>query len=280
MAETILHDQIERVAKTLPVALAALYVAGFIIVAFRLARYGASSLELFRIQYVAAGFWFGIASSLFLLLSAAMRPVVGQYLFQTVKYTFKRKFLQGNEEIDLLGALTTNCFLVLLLAGISFISKEIRNQLGESHQTPPLVEFALAVASIDVFLRAWLLFKSKQSEGVLWAYGARLGVLFLSLLVMVSLLVFSKDIYPTLPFSIGGGQTRQVMFWLGPQSASTSTFLERDGSSEYTISYDLLLENETSYVVASPKDSQRSIEFDRKAVGAMIVLRKQPSAAK
>ena len=205
MAEATLHDQIERVAKTLPVALAALYVAGFIIVAFRLARYGASSLELFRIQYVAAGFWFGMGSSSFLLLSAALRPVAGQYLFQTVKYPFKRKFLQGTKEIELAGSLTTNCFLVLLLVGISFINKEIRNRfVGESYQSPHIVEFALAFACIDVFLRVWLLFKSRQDEGVLWSYGVRLGVLFLSLLVIVSLFV-SLGYIPTIPFSIGGG---------------------------------------------------------------------------
>jgi hypothetical protein len=64
MALTI-HDQVERTAKALPVAFAGLYVAGFLVVSFRLAGYGASPLDLFRVQYVAAGFWFCLAGAIF-----------------------------------------------------------------------------------------------------------------------------------------------------------------------------------------------------------------------
>jgi hypothetical protein len=54
-----MNEQVERVAKTLPVALAGLYVVGFLIVALHLSGYGASSLDLIKIQYLTAGFWFG-----------------------------------------------------------------------------------------------------------------------------------------------------------------------------------------------------------------------------
>jgi hypothetical protein len=46
------------------------------------------------------------------------------------------------------------------------------------------------------------------------------------------------------------------------------------------VSYKLLLENEGTFIVISPKDGQKAIEFDRKAVAAMIVLGKLPKSMK
>ena len=54
------------------------------------------------------------------------------------------------------------------------------------------------------------------------------------------------------------------------------TFLTRDGAGPKTVSYKLLLENEGSFVVVSPNDGQKAIEFDRKAIAAMIVEGKRP----
>jgi hypothetical protein len=282
MTESTIHDRIERVAKALPVVFAALYLAGFIIVAFRLAGYGTSPLDLFRIQYVAAGFWFGIACSVFFIFAAALRPIVGQYLFQKVQYTSRRKFLERVEARELAGAIIGNSFLVGMFTAIFFMGERIQQHLPEQfRKSPPhFFWFLLTVACVDVSMRAWLLYKSRQDEGIPWSYGVHFCVLALAVSVMFSLRIFARDVYPTVPFPIGGGQTRQVLFWLGPQSTSAATaFLERDGSSEYTISYELLLENESSYVVISPKDNQRSIEFERKAVEAMVVLGKRPSSA-
>ena len=80
---------------------------------------------------------------------------------------------------------------------------------------------------------------------------------------------------------VGVGQARQVVFWLGPVSGiSSDSVLERDCSNpEYTVTYELLLENENSLVVISPKGGQKAIEFDRKAVGAVILLGERPSYA-
>jgi hypothetical protein len=280
MAESTIHDQIERAAKALPLALAGLYVAGFIIVAFRLAGYGASSLDLFRIQYVAAGFWFGVFCSIFFIFSDACRRVMGQYLFQRIQHTARRKLLERIEARELAGAIAGDCFLVAVAAGISFVGSKIQQRLAVGvRPTPPhLFWFFLTVASMDVSIRAWLFYKSKQEEeGIPWAYNVNFCVLFLAISVMFSLQIFALSIYPALPFPVGGGQTREVVFWLGPHS--TAAFLERDGDSGYTVPYELPLENENSFVVISPKDNQRSIEFDRKVVEGMVVLGKRSQSA-
>jgi hypothetical protein len=80
------------------------------------------------------------------------------------------------------------------------------------------------------------------------------GVFFL-----VSTGLFATKVYPRIWFSLGGGQARQVVFWLGPVSGIASdSVLERDRSNpEYTVTYELLLENENSLVVISPKGGRR-----------------------
>ncbi|MGB8476789.1 MAG: hypothetical protein WCE61_22130, partial [Candidatus Acidiferrum sp.] len=88
MEESVTHDRLERVTKALPLVLAGLYVAGFIIVALRLAGYGASSLDLFRIQYIAAGFWFSITAAIFFTFSASVCPLAKQLVFQTPPKAF------------------------------------------------------------------------------------------------------------------------------------------------------------------------------------------------
>jgi len=90
-------------------------------------------------------------------------------------------------------------------------------------------------------------------------------------------LIFATTVYPRIAFSLGGGQSRQVVFWLS-SGAGSDSFLERDGTTAYTVPYELLLANGNSLVV-SPKDNQRAIEFDRKVVGAMVVLGKRPKSA-
>ena len=102
---------------------------------------------------------------------------------------------------------------------------------------------------------------------------------FFSVVVaLLSVEIFAVGIYRVIPFSLGGGKPRQVIFWLGP-TTSAGSFVERDGSSAYSVPYELLVENENSLVVISPKDGQQAIEFDRKSVGAVVVLGKRKGPA-
>jgi hypothetical protein len=134
-------------------------------------------------------------------------------------------------------------------------------------------------ALIDVLHQAWVFFKTRRHEGLQWSVFPNLCLVYLAASIALALQVFGLGLYPDIPFSMGGGDTRQVIFCLGAKSALTTTFLERDGENVYTVPYELLLENENTYVVISPKDNQRSIEFDRKAVEEMVILGKRPPSA-
>jgi hypothetical protein len=59
---------------------AALYLTGFMVVALHLAGYGASSLDLSKIQYLAAGIWFGFILILFFGIEILLRVFLGSFL--------------------------------------------------------------------------------------------------------------------------------------------------------------------------------------------------------
>src|SRR5208283_1591637 len=76
----------DRITKLLPLGLGAAYIVGFLIVGLQLAGYGASPLELVKIQYLAAGFWFGLVALMYAVLVALVRMLfVGRlnWLFRT-----------------------------------------------------------------------------------------------------------------------------------------------------------------------------------------------------
>lgn len=74
------RDPIERAAKLLPLALAGLYLIGFMVVALHLAGYGVSSLDLIKIQYLAAGIWFGFVLLVFFGVGSLLRILIGSIL--------------------------------------------------------------------------------------------------------------------------------------------------------------------------------------------------------
>src|SRR5207245_9405645 len=143
----------------------------------------------------------------------------------------------------------------------------------------------LNLVGFGIMLQSWFWLNEKADQFSLDfvkalnnRYYSRMSAIPVVLAVSLCTLSFARDVYPKIPFAFGGGQTRQVVFWLGPGAASDS-FLERDHSNPYTVPYELLLENENSFVVISPKGGQRAIEFDRKSVTAMTVLGDRPKSA-
>lgn len=297
------QDPIERVGKLLPLVLAALYLTGFMVVALHLAGYGASSLELFKIQYLAAGIWFGFVFILFFGIEILLRVFLGSFFdglsprgdflrfsnYETLKEGFATTIISLLWLVVLL--------IVIVLAGKSKLAGGFIPFLYDCRY------LLLSLVGLDICIRLLLIFRRKQHRSsemedeinerlsrVPGAVFAEWGFNYLKVLMaltsvgiffLVSTSLFATKVYPRIWFSLGGGQARQVVFWLGPvPGTSSDSMLERNYSNpEYTVTYELLLENENSLVVISPKEGQKSIVFDRKAVGAVILLGERPSYA-
>jgi hypothetical protein len=274
-----------------PLGLATVYVMGFVVVGLHLAGYGASSLDLIKSQYLAAGFWFCGSSLLYFGALKLMRSFV-MSLIRT-RPGFREV---GGVRQRLLLSLFSNFVLAFLLCIFMFMFRFGHRlvphllvprfkELDDSVLLIGLVSlpFAVLMAFLDIAyqLRAW--FKERAAEqgrsSDMWTIPWLNAIIFIATFFLLSIKIFAVTIYRFIPFSLGGGEPRQVIFWLGPTTSPAESFVERDGSKSFSIPYELLVESENSLVVISPKEGQRAIEFDRKSVGAVIVLGKRPRTA-
>src|SRR6266850_1959278 len=126
------QNQIERAAKTLPLVLAALYVVGFLIVASHLAGYGAFSLDLIKVQYLAAGFWFACVLLLFFGITSAVRIPVSEFIYHKAS----RVRWRSKKATALAGAAVADSFLVMVIVFESYLDQWLNRLWG----APDLLE--------------------------------------------------------------------------------------------------------------------------------------------
>jgi hypothetical protein len=272
-------SEAEHFLKFFPIAVGAIYLLGFLVVAIELAGYDASPLELVKIQYLAAGFWFSLVVILYCATVA-----IAQSFFSSKWQSRASANPRKQRHSRMLGSIVVG---VVLLAANSMSSYQIRlygwlfprrvghlaDILGWQHS---LLLVVLLLVFSDITAQIYFLLtdtavRPEKRQFWKWLF------IFISLFWFVfgifsCIQAFSRDVYPRIPFSLGGGKTRQVIFWLGANTGAADSFLKRDKSnSGYTIPYELLVESENSLVVISPETGQQTIEFDRKSVGAMMV---------
>jgi len=274
----------ERITRLFPLGLGAAYFVGFVVVGLQLAGYGASPLELFKIQYLAAGLWFGLIAILYHLTAASARLFYRERLPESWHNARRKRYIKILCSAIVVGAVVGGSYipatvvrkaLFLPLSRESHIAELVRWQ----GLLAPTVFF---LGLLDITSQVYFLAREaprKPGKLQVWKFFVTLIAASIFVLALFSCVEsFARNVYPNIPFSLGGGQPRQVIFWLDASTAAGS-FLKRDGSQPYTIHYELLVENENSLVVISPNDGERAIEFDRKSVGAVVVLGKRTGPA-
>jgi len=280
-------DYVKLAKDWLPIGLATAYFLGFAIVGIYLAGYGASSLDLIKAQYLAAGLWFCLSFAVYFGALKGLRS-----LGSNLPSRKHPGFHQPNRVSDLLGSLSANLFIILFVAlsllpvhyfPLDHDKEAARTIFRYVFLWSPFVVSMIVLDSI-IQLRNWSrkrwaeAHRAGQPTRPIWLSTWAGTTLYAVIFFLVSILFFAIGAYRTIPFSLGGGRPRQVIFWLGAGDESSKTFLERDGKSEYSVHYELLVESENSLVIVSPKEGQRAIEFDKKSVGAMVVLGKRSMA--
>jgi hypothetical protein len=101
-------ENLKPAKEWLPLGLATTYVLGFVIVGFHLAGYGASTLDLIKAQYLAAGFWFCL---IFVAYFAALWGI-RSLLARLARGTRRPGFQQSDGARGLLNTLLANAFLI------------------------------------------------------------------------------------------------------------------------------------------------------------------------
>jgi hypothetical protein len=262
-----------RFERILPTALIGLYVLGFLVVLGNLAQYGVSSLDVFKLQYLVTGFWCispllitaALGSTNFAQVERLQSPLRGTLLRVAQAFAFpfvgyllllSASYLGLGTEAELLDALTAKWTLFLKLAAL-------------------LVAGVLAIGYAHQF---WIWSSQKTEHQELFRNISLFLSVVSALIVLVYIGFFSVRIYPLIPHNLGGGRPLWVSFVLAKTDEPTKTFLTLQGDGPQTIKYYLLLERENSLIVMAPYERARAIEFDRKAISAMIVLKEDKCA--
>jgi hypothetical protein len=273
--------QLDDATKALPLAAALLYVIGFLVVSVYLTGYGAPTLEFFKIQYLVAGFWFvSMAGAVVFCMAAFQMHSISRVRKSPTGWSVPLPVLAG--ELLFFGGLAPVIWLNMKLVAKLGHGEFARNNEEMIADFFAARYFFLALAVVYFLLNLWIVLREKCGEPtheakrlrpILWFVG-----FFIAGSVLLSIKLFAYSVYPRIPFSYGGGEPRQVQFWLGPAPLNQS-FLDRQGESQYSVPYPLLLENENTFVVISPRENERAIEIDRKSIGAVVVLGKRPKSA-
>jgi hypothetical protein len=156
------QDLIERAGKLLPLLLAALYLTGFMVVALHLAGYGASSLDLFKIQYLAAGIWFGFILILFFGIEILLRVFLGSFLDGLSP---KGGFLRFSNYETLKDWFATTVIGFLWFAGLLIVIVLAGKSKPGGGVIPFLYDcryLLLSLVGLDICVRLLLIFRRKQ----------------------------------------------------------------------------------------------------------------------
>jgi len=256
-----LLEYLEPIAKAIGLAAALLYLCGFAIVTGHLARYGVSGFSVIQLQYLIAGSW-------------ALLPLVAGILVQEARVKFDNR-----TSPEVIGKFNWRRFWIsTVLSGLPFTWLTVLLVLSG---VPSQMNWW---SGIKYFLFYWTLhfltwvswnsWKTPEQNDKKNAFFHRdTSSFYLSLLLIVVCwftVWFSKNIYPLIPYSWGGGKPLTVVFV--PGEKKLPDMLKLDPSSKRTVPYKLLTTTDKYYVVLSLEPDQLSIELSRDYVAEMIVL--------
>jgi len=256
-------NYLDPIAKAIGLVAGLLYLCGFVIVAGHLSRYGVSGFSVIQLQYLIAGSW-------------ALLPLVAGMLVQEARAKFDHrtspevigKFNWRRFWIStVLSGLPFTWLMVLLVA--SGVPLQMRWWSGVKYYLFYLALYFLTWVSWN----SWKTPEQNNNNKKNVFFHRDTSSFYLSLLLVVVCwftVWFSKNIYPLIPYSWGGGKPLTVVFVLGEKKLPDT--LKLDPSSKRTLPYRLLTTTDKYYVVLSQEPSQLSIELSRDYVAEMVVL--------
>lgn len=258
----------EWVSRLFGVSLGFVYLVGFLVVMRHLSRYGVSSFSIFQLQYLVAGVW-------------VVAPIVVLRFMQIASQRFVDRALSVDREAERISwrrrAIVASAAAIpggLVIASMAIFAG---NPEGFSLRISALLYlFYLALAWSADLLR--LSRKAPAHLAQKWWASSHTSLFYASSLVSIFLLYvifFAIQVYPLIPYSLGGGKPLTVVFLLGEKEVPD--ILARDKSSHRSVPYKLLAATDKTFVILPTDHNQQSIEFNRDSVLGVVVLRDSPS---
>lgn len=252
---------LESLSKLLALTLGLLYVTGFLVVAFYLSRYGASSVSVLQLQYLVAGTWVLGPPAAYGSLLHVERRFERRAAPETKGFNWRRFVMS-----TVLTGIPSGVFMVLL-ASIPGVFQGITWQIG-------LRLFSFFFAMVALSQLFWMSRQADPERETYWMNRRDAAPFYLASLMVTVLcyaLWFSARIYPLIPFSLGGGKPLTVVFFEG-EKRMPEELRKADQSARRSAPYKLLFATDRYFVVLSPSEKERSIEISRDSVSGMVVL--------
>ncbi len=252
-------NYLDPIAKAIGLIAGILYLCGFAIVAGHLSRYGVSSFSVIQLQYLIAGSW-------------ALVPPIAVMLVQEARRRFDQR-----ASPEVIGKFNWRRFFISMsLSGIPFgllvtlvYASGVPSQMSWWHGVKYYLFFIAIDFTQTLCWTSWRI--PKEKEGMFINRDAPLFYLSLFLcLVGLYVVWFSKNIYPLIPYSFGGGRPLTVVFIPGEKKLPDG--LKLDPTLKRSVPYKLLATTDKYYVALSQEPGQLSIELSRDYVAEMIVI--------
>lgn len=255
----------ESLSKLFALCLGALYLVGFLVVAVHLSNYGISSFSMLQLQYLAGGVWvLGPPVAHAAIVHTARRfdervapEVVGRFNWQRFAISTT---LTG----------ITPLLFVGLLRLIPNVWEEMSLQTGIKLVLFYLTGWIVAqmcLSSLQVAAGKETPWRNRSQAAPFYATS-------LVLLVIAYGLWFAVHIYPTIPFSLGGGKPLTVAFFEG-EKRMPDEIKRADEFPKRSVPYKLLMATDKCYIVVSLSPNEQSIEINRDSVAGMVVLNEE-----
>ncbi len=272
-------------AQTSAVVLGALYLFGFFVVSLYLANFGIHTVSLLRVQYLAAGFF-------------SLGPLVLIYFLASLFHMGFDKLFRGPLRIGSFPSSTWPrvrwvCFSLLrilweitvaLVVGsfilVAVVSIFVPNIVSAFWSNLKFVSDVVRTSVLPVLGLLWI-FRAKtlldeqerkSKLRMLLEFGLPTTLSLWFFLAYMNF--FANEIYPKIPFAIGGGKPQSIVFLLKSHSDAAPPPIKPDESLLRSIPYELILQTDTSFVVLSHDQNEKAIELSRDAVQGIVVLRK------
>jgi hypothetical protein len=225
------------------------------------------------VQYIVAGLWL-IAPLVFFCVAAASlaASIVAKYSDAPAP---PKSLLGGigHHFRIVLEAIQLFAVLLFLTLSIPLLAFDV---------SPPLTN------SISFYLERWRTFAKLFgfwfgicATGFACWYNSRfpkrLAWFFISVLVCLLIFAwyvvfFSTNVYPQIPYNLGGGKPLSVVFLLKANTKEPVPLIP-DNSGTRSVPYKMLLATDRTLVVLAQDERERSIEFSRDAVLGVVVLK-------
>lgn len=278
--------RLEQAGKVTAAGAAIIYILGLVVVTLHLGRYGASGLGLLHEQYVVAGLWVLVPPLVAALLMSAAFVAAMTESQPDEKSRFPRWL---NALFAVLGVVVG--YPVIAGYFLSFVSG-----VSVGISTADLVWIGATATFFAVIATAFLaggvsLLSSQANHYRVMGLGL---VVFSIFPILGYVGYFTKDVYPKIPASLGGGQSERIRILLGSEKNENTTipappkvegeiklqdlnlikvrnpvqdFLS--DSTGYSGEYELLFVTNDAYIVVDPVDSKKALEIKKGMVSAV-----------